>query len=196
MNSLCCLAVVLATISLSNGFVLFKRDEEKQAALPSIVREKRSSAAAGPGSDLIALIDGMFIRADVDENDGLDSDEFWATFAAFDGNDDQIITLREYVAYFNIVMGSRLRGIPIGPTSAILFSEGDMNGDRRITKTEDAEIIFLNLDQDNDAFISKEEYFNRWQQIVTRINLRTQARGKAPVEEIVEETVEELVEEI
>jgi len=175
------IVALIAVICTTNAFVINNLPAE---SLQSIITRTKRSVPEG-GSNLIALIDGMFTGADEDNNNGLDSEEFWKTFKKFDSNDDDEITLREYVVYFNQVMGSQLQGIPIGPTSAILFSAGDMDGNNLITKEEDAEVIFLNLDQDGDEFISKAEYFNRWQEVLRRINLRTQARGKAPkVEEV------------
>merc|ERR1712178_6768 len=185
MNNLTCVVLALIAFTCScNGFAINTHQIKQAESLQNIISRTKRSIPEG-GSNLIALIDGMFLSADEDNNQGLDSEEFWKTFKKFDSDDDEVITLREYVVYFNQVMGSQLRGIPIGPTSAILFSAGDMDGNNLITKDEDAEVIFLNLDQDGDEFISKAEYFSRWEEVLRRINLRTQARGRAPkVEEV------------
>jgi len=185
MNNLTCVVLALIALTCScNGFAINTHQIKQAESLQNIISRTKRSIPEG-GSNLIALIDGMFLSADEDNNQGLDSEEFWKTFKKFDSDDDEVITLREYVVYFNQVMGSQLRGIPIGPTSAILFSAGDMDGNNLITKDEDAEVIFLNLDQDGDEFISKAEYFSRWEEVLRRINLRTQARGRAPkVEEV------------
>ena len=60
---------------------------------------------------------------------------------------DGRITLREYVGFFSMGLLPGLRGMPnLSNTAAILFDEGDMDGDRFLSRN-DAEIIFHNLDK-------------------------------------------------
>jgi len=183
MKNLYGLVYLLCVVTFTTGFVLLDGPQGKSSRV-----ERSADAGGGTEVSLIGLIDSMFVAADRDGDGGLNEDEFWGTFAAFDSDGDDIISLREYVVFFNRIMGARLgRNNPmrmrIGPTSAIIFNAGDMNGDRRITRDEDATVIFRNLDQDGNQFISKEEYFMRWQVVMERLSLRTQAQGKAPKEE-------------